>query len=87
MQLKDAIQTLRHGIDTILNCDVSYEDMDAALIFIESKFSSPNKSSFQFPTASETVGAVQKSVPENLTSREKGLIGNAYLFIVGNKKR
>ena len=35
MQLQEAISTLRQGIDTILNCDVPYEQMDTALKLVE----------------------------------------------------
>lgn len=41
MQLQDAISTLRDGIDTILNCNVPYEQMDAALKLVEEKLT-PN---------------------------------------------
>jgi len=37
MELKEAISTLRRGIDTILNCDVPSEQMYAALKIVEEK--------------------------------------------------
>ena len=36
----------------------------------------------KLPTAHTIVEAVQAGVPERLTGREKGLIGNAYLAMV-----
>lgn len=35
MRLQEAISTLRQGIDTILNCDVPYEQLDNALKLVE----------------------------------------------------
>jgi len=56
VRLQEAISTLRQGIDTILNCDVPYEQMDAALKLVEEKFTSTNKQSTPCMYC-ETVGA------------------------------
>lgn len=42
MQIQEAINTLRDGIQTILNCDVPYEQMDAALKLVEEKLTTTN---------------------------------------------
>jgi len=47
VRLQDAISTLRYGINTILNCDVPYDQMDAALKLVEEKFTSTNSKSIR----------------------------------------
>ena len=40
-----------------------------------------NTASLKLPTASEFVNMVQSTVPEPLTKRERGLLGNGYLIL------